>query len=137
MPRETRSTRRRQGRSTRRRGRSRIHTFFQFQRNEAVILILFFDGRINNKVYRRGAAFQRGLNYVNNENMSVADFRAAVKEQEAFRSKGAPGGAVYRTTDKTPEEFAAIAKRYGGKESAKWFEGQLEFVRDQTAKLIA
>jgi hypothetical protein len=135
MPRKTRSNRRRQGRSTLR-SKHRIHTFFLFQHNKPVVLAVFFQGMVNNKIYRRPVFFQNGLDYVSDKNMTEEEFNAAVKEQETFRKKGVAGGAVYRTTDKTPEQFAAIAKAHGGKDTPEWFVKHLEFVRDQTAKLM-
>ncbi len=136
MPRKTRSNRSRHGRSTLR-SKPRIHTFFHFQHKTPVILAVFAQVTINKKVYRRPVLFQSGLDYVSNKDMTEKEFNEAVKEQETFRTKGVPGGkaAVYRTTDKTPEQFAAIAKKYGGKETEDFFVKQLEFIRDQTMKL--
>ena len=89
---------------------------------------------VKDKFYITG--IQSGMDFVG-PHMPEKQFHLALKEQETLRKKGVPGGsaAVYRTTDKTPAQFAAIAKKYGGKETPEWFEKQLVFVRNHTAKL--
>lgn len=96
---------------------------------------MFVEMTKNKKIYRRPIAFQDGLDFVSDKNMTVTEFNAAVKQLEMWRKKGVPNtkANVYRTTDKTPEEFAAIAKKYGGKETPEWFVKELEFIRNQIA----
>ena len=132
MPSKTRSNRKRG--ATRRSGGVRVHTYFDFQSNNPVILAAM----VHTKKYPyKIVAFQNGKIYEGRPNISEATFNKVVNDHETLRKKGVPGSgeAVYRTTDKTPEQFAAIAKKYGGKETPEWFEKQLAFVRDQTAAI--
>ena len=144
MPPTTRTNRKRHTNATRKsksKSKNRFYSYFQFLPNTPTNLLILLEVKTQNKVMRGAVIFQNGIDYAGNKNMTIKDFNAAVKEQETLRKHGLPGGkkmgVVYRTSDKTPAEFAAIAAPYHGrkKETPQWFQKQLDFLQDQITKL--